>query len=154
MIEQGLLQLITGNSNVSALVGAKVYWILAPKGSVVPYIVLSRVSTSDVYTYQGATGFRNALFQASCYATDYYTSRAVALTVRMLLENYLGNLPDVNATAVAATLIEKDFDMQYEEGAKGFVYCGILQFRVWYYDSALPINTPSGPPVVIDGGSF
>jgi hypothetical protein len=139
-IEQGLLQLLTGNSGVTTLVGTKVYWILAPKGNsagaALPYIVLSRVATGDTYDMRGATGLRDGLFQFDCYATDYYSSRAISLAVRKLLESYTGNLPDTGATLVSAVLTEKDWDMPYEEGGKGWVFRALLEFRVWYHDAA------------------
>jgi hypothetical protein len=154
MVEQGLYQLIESDGDIDALVNG-VYWILAPKGAVVPYIVLSRVATTDVYTMNGATGTRSALFQVDCYATDFYTSRSIALAVRELLESYRGNLPDVNATAVAAVLTAKDWDMPYEEGSgKGFVYRALLQFRVWYYDTAVSVAPAPDLTTVIEGGKF
>jgi hypothetical protein len=154
VVEQGLYTLIEADADITALVNG-VYWILAPKGAVVPYIVLSRVATSDVYTMNGATGTRSALFQIDCYATDYYTSRSIALAVRQLLESYRGNLPDVNSTAVAAVLTEKDWDLPYEEGSgKGFVFRSLLQFRVWYYDTAVAVAPAPDLTTIIEGGSF
>ena len=155
-IEQGLLQLLTSDTDVNDLVGTKVYWILAPKGAAVPYVVLSRVTTNDVYDMNGATGFRNGLFQVDCYATDYYTSRAISLAVRQILESFIGNLPDTATTAVAAVFTEKDWDMPYEEGSKGFVYRALLQFRIHHYDASflIPTNENNGPEPSVDGGSF
>jgi len=153
-VEQGIYELVNADTSIDALSNG-VYWILAPKGVAVPYIVLSRVATTDVYTMNGATGMRSALFQVDCYATDYYTSRSIALAVRQLLESYRGNLPDVNSTAVAAVLTEKDWDMPYEEGSgKGFVYRALLQFRVWYYDAAISIAPAPDLTTIIEGGSF
>lgn len=136
MIEKGLLELVTQNSGVSALVGAKVYWILAPKGQALPYVVLSRVTTGDTYSMAGATGLRDGLFQVDCYATDFYSSRAISLAVRQLLESYRGNLPDADATPLSGVFTEKDWDMPYQEGAKGFVFRALLEFRIWHYDTA------------------
>jgi hypothetical protein len=81
----------------------------------------------------GATGLRDALFQVVCYSSDYYTSRNIAQVVRQFLENYTGTLPD--GTVVDAVLIEKDFDMNYEEGSKGFIFGAYLQFRIWHVDA-------------------
>lgn len=140
-IEKGLFQLIQSNADVQSLVqtanGQGVYWILAPKGKSavsLPYIVLSRVATSDTYTTSGPTGFRAGLFQVDCYGGSYYDSKNVADAVRELLWSYSGTLPDTAQTAVAAVFLEKDWDMPYEEGpgALGFVYRALLQFRIWY----------------------
>jgi hypothetical protein len=151
MLEQGLWKLLTQDSDVSALVSNRVYFVLAPKGSVLPQIVLSRVATGDIYDVSGATGFRDALFQVDCYATDYYSTRAISLAVRMLLESYKGNLPDVDTTPVSAVFTEKDWDMPYEQGGKGFVFRSLLEFRVHHYDTAMPDNVPAN--LVIISGS-
>ena len=94
MIEQGLLQLVATDTGISTLVSGKVYWILAPKGAAVPYVVLGRVTTKNSYDMVGDTGLREGLFQADCYATDYYDSRAISKAVWNLLKSYRGSLPD------------------------------------------------------------
>ena len=130
MIEHGLLQLVAQDSGVSALVGAKVYWILAPKGAVVPYVVLSRVVTKNFYDMTGATGLQEGLFQIDCYATDFYASRAISKAVRDLLKSYRGTLPEMDNTRLQAAFIDKDWDLPYQEGSKGFVYRAMLHVRV------------------------
>lgn len=135
-IEQGLTQLIITNPDVQSAVGvdkngnARAYWVLAPQGTAIPFLVLSRVATTDTYAMAGTTGLRDGLFQIVAYASTYYPSRSIASTVRNLLKDYTGTLPD--GTVVQSVMIEKDWDMQYEEGGKGFVYGAYLQFRVWY----------------------
>jgi hypothetical protein len=137
-VEKGLFQLIQSNAGISSLVnmanGKGLYWILAPKSSSFPLIVLTRVATTDTIAMAGDLGFRNALFQVDCYAGDFYTTRAVAAAVRELLESYSGTLPDTDSTVVNAVLQTKDWDYPYEEGSVGFVYRAMLEFRVWYRD--------------------
>jgi hypothetical protein len=140
MVEQGLYELITSNTSIKAAVGVdangttRAYWVLAPQGATVPFLVLSRVSTSDTYTLAGPLGFRQGLFQVVAYSASYYGSRTVANTVRKFLQSYKGTLPDADSTLVDSVVIEKDWDDRYEEGSKGFIYGAYLQFRVWYYD--------------------
>lgn len=160
MIETGLFQLITTDSNVISLVGvdangtAKAYWVLAPGKTTVPYIILERVSTKDTYSFAGDEGFRETLFQIDCYATDYYTAVAISDAVRSLLSAYRGNLPDSNSTAVQAVLITKDWDMPYEEGSiKGFVFRKMLEIRVIYNETPLEVLAGPDESLTIDGGS-
>jgi hypothetical protein len=152
-IEQGLYMQISGNTDIAALVSG-VYWVLAPKGAILPYIILSRVATGDIYDMDGVTGLRDGLFQVDCFSTSYYGSRNIAYAVRQALQNYVGNLPDANSTAVMATFTEKDWDANFEEGGKGFVYRGLLQFRFWYYEGPLSLAGDYSPDIVIDGGEF
>lgn len=140
MIEKGLLQLMASDAGVQALVGQNVYWVLAPKGQPVPYVVLSRVTTKDSYDMVGTTGLREGVFQVDCYASGagnigYYASRAIAKAVRNLLENFKGVLPDTDSTDVQAVFTDKDWDMPYQEGAKGFVFRALLHFRVHFEEA-------------------
>jgi hypothetical protein len=158
-IEKGLFQLIQSDPTTASLVnmtnGAGLYWVMAPKtgkATALPNIILNRVATTDTLTMQGDVGFRNALFQIDCYAGDYLTSRAVALAIRDLLKSYSGNLPDVQSTAVGAVFQTKDWDLPYEEGGVGFVFRAMLEFRIWYYDTTLPITPVSNGNGIIDGG--
>src|SRR5258707_13846243 len=167
MIEQGLLQLLSGNSGVTALIPndvgghPQIHWLVAPKGEKPPYIVLSRVVTGDTYTMAGATGLRDGLFQVDCYtdtkagiSAGYYLGRRISTAVRQVLESYRGNLPDTDATAVTAVFTEKDWDMPYEEGGGGFVFRALLEFRVWYYESAITVPSGPDPLITIAGGTF
>jgi Protein of unknown function (DUF3168) len=145
--------LLTEDAGVASYVGDKVFWVLAPKGKPLPYVVIQRVATDTVYDLQGPSGLRSALYQFDCYATTYLDSRAMSLAVRNLCEGFRGNLPDADATPVSGMRCEKDFDLSYEEGAKGFVFRALLQFRIWHYDTVLPVSTPSNPEAVLDGGT-
>ena len=139
MIENGLFTLITSNTNVQAAVGldkngvAQAYWVLAPQGAKLPFLVLSRVGTTDPYTMAGTLGIRQGIFQISCYSASFLSSRTIAKQVRTLLENFTGTLPD--GTVVQATFTSHDSDQKYEEGGTGFTFGAILQFKIWFVEA-------------------
>lgn len=147
-LEQGIFQLLTTTAAITAIVPndiagtPQIYWVVAPKSAKLPYIVLNRDSTLDQYTMAGPIGLRGALVQVDCYTDSttgvtnaYYTVRALSKAVRQALGAFTGNLPDADATAVQAVFTEKDWDMPYEEGSKGYVLRSLLEFRVWYIDN-------------------
>lgn len=134
MFVKGLYMLLSNDPGISSFVNGRVYWILQPKGTSVPSVVLTVVSNKDLYAMSGNAGLQEALVQIDCYGAAYYDAAGTALAVRGLLEDYVGNLPDTDATAVIATFIEKTWDMPYEEGGKGFIYRTLLEVRFHYYD--------------------
>jgi hypothetical protein len=147
MIENGLFQLLATNSAITAVIPndavgtPQVYWNLAPKGVKTPFIVLERIATGDTYTMDGVQTLRAGLFAIHCYTdsnagitSGYFFSRQISRAVRSVLASYKGNLPDTDSTPVLAVFIEKDKDLQYEEGSKGFVFHAYLEFRIWYSD--------------------
>src|ERR1017187_5743761 len=135
MMEKGLFMFLAADPGVSAIVGSRIYFILQPKGTSVPSIVLSITLANGFYTLKGATGLRGALIQVDSYATDYYSARATSKAVRLLLENYQGNMPDNDATAVSGCVIKKDWDMPFEAGQKGFINRALLECQLFYYDT-------------------
>jgi Protein of unknown function (DUF3168) len=145
MVEQGLFQLLASQSSVTSLIGSdvknnpQIYWVLTPKGVNASdgFVVIQRFNTSDLVTYDGYTGVRNARFQVDCYSAalnGFYNSRAIATAVRNVLAGYKGTLPDTDSTEVLAVFIENDRDMQYEEGGSAFIYRAMLDVCVWYLD--------------------
>ncbi len=132
-IEQGIYTLLTEDATLTALT-SNVFWVMAPKAATFPLVILGWVSTDDTVVFNGDLGFRNGLLQVDCYSSQYYNSRLVATAVRDLLKSYSGTLPDVNSTVVAGVVQTKDWDMPYEEGAVGFVFRSMLEFRIWYRD--------------------
>ena len=139
MIENGLFQFVTSNTSVQAAVGVdkngvtQAYWVLAPQGAILPFLVFSRVGTVDPYTMAGTLGIRQGLFQISCYSANFLSSRTIAKQVRTLLEDFTGTLPD--GTVVQSVFTDKDFDQRYEEGGKGFTFGAILQFKIWFVEA-------------------
>lgn len=139
-IEQGLLELIRADQTTATLVnlsnGQGLYWVLAPKTAVIPFVVLSRVTTNDVYTTAGPAGIREGIFQMDCYGSAYYQAKNIANAVRAALWSYKGTLNDTDQTVVDAVFLTKDWDMPYEEGAGtvGFIYRCLLEFHVWYFE--------------------
>ena len=137
-IEKGLFQLATANAGIQAAIGVdangvtRAFWVLAPEGTTLPFLVFSRIGTVDTYAIAGTTGLREGMFQIAVYSSTYYPGRSAANLVRKLLENFKGALPDTDATIVEAVFTDKDFDRQYEEGGKNFTFATYLQFKVWF----------------------
>ena len=154
MVEKGIFMLIVADPDTSAIIGNGCYWILQPKGTTVPSVVLSVVATNDLYSTSGCTGLREMVLQMDSYASDAYSAAGLSRSLRLLWENYTGNLPDADATQVIASFISKDWMMPYEAGQKGFIYRNLLEFRMHYYDTSLPVSTPSNPYPTLDGGTF
>jgi hypothetical protein len=148
-IEQGLLQYLGAQAAVTDIVpddvsgNPQIYWVLAPKGASLPYVILNRVATSDIFTFQGYNGVREGLFQVDCYtdsksgvASGYYTARQLATAVRNALAAFKGTLPDAQSTVVLSSLTKKDWDMPYEEGATSFVFRVMLEFQIWFVEGS------------------
>jgi hypothetical protein len=149
MFEAGLYQLMKNDSGVSALVSGRIFGGRAPKtvtDSSYPLIVWSVVSTVDLYSIQGASGYRTKRVQIDSYARTYIDSVKVSDAVRALLQNFRGTLPD--GTFVESSVLITDQDFIFEPGASGQLFRHMIEVEISYLSTVIPLIGPTVPPLV------
>ena len=135
MIENGLYALLTQDTTVSSLLGAadQVHFQFIPRGSKLPCVVIHRIFSEPITTLDDVADLVPARYQFDCYAGDALKSRALSGAIFNLLKNYVGDLPNSPPdTHVQACIVNNDFDMPYEEGAKDVTFRAILDITIWY----------------------
>lgn len=105
MLEKDLV----GKLKEVTLVNNKFYPLIAPEGTIPPYLVYSKVSSSRGYTLSGYNGTSTARMQISCYAKSYLEVKNVAQQVIKTLELWS------NAKNIQGAFNENEIDMYDEE---------------------------------------
>jgi hypothetical protein len=82
---------------LTALVGDRVYFGLAPQNERRPRIVLSLVSSISAHTFTGLAGYAKGRVQVDCLAPTYADAKALADAAQDALDNYVGT---VDGTAI------------------------------------------------------
>lgn len=75
---------------MAGIAGGRVHWVRAPQGAPRPYVVLSLVSSPQLYTMQGQGSLTQTRVQADVYAETYSTARTVSRAIISLLSGYRG----------------------------------------------------------------
>lgn len=149
MFEAGLYQLMKNDSGISTLVSGRIFGGRAPKtvtDSSYPLVVWSMVSTVDLYSIQGASGYRTKRVQIDSYARTYIDSVKVSDAVRALLQNFRGTLPD--GTFVESSVLITDQDFIFEPGASGQLFRHMIEVEISYLSTVIPLIGPTVPPLV------
>jgi hypothetical protein len=136
MFEAGLYQLLKNDAGVSALVAGRIFGGRIPKtatDSTYPCLVWTVVSTLDLYSSQGASGYRTKRVQIDCYALKYIDAVKVTDAVRAALENFQGDLPD--GTSVDRSIVTMDQDFLFEPGASGQLFRRMIEIEIAYLES-------------------
>jgi hypothetical protein len=95
MLTDGLVTYLTGQANVTAIVGSRIRPIPAPEDiSQYPMITYQGVSDVSGYTLSGADGVTDSRIIFNCHASRYLDARNTALAVKKALTGYSGTLPD------------------------------------------------------------
>lgn len=76
---------LTTHAGTSALVGTRVYPVIAPQNAQYPCIVYQRISGTE---QMGTTQIREARYQLSCWGETFASAQAVATQVRAALEEW------------------------------------------------------------------
>jgi hypothetical protein len=142
MILNGLFEILTTTPGVASILapspnspaGTGVYFSLAAKGTLRPYLVITVVSSAPAdKTFEGSTALVAARFQFDSYADDQLTARALIKAVRELLEDFAGPLPE--GTMLTMINVNDDLDGPYEQGGKGYLYRCILDMSGFYQEA-------------------
>lgn len=93
--EQVARNALVTHTAVSALVGTRVYPVLAPATASLPFAVYRRSSIQRQQTLAGPLGLPSVNMEMQIYGTTYETARQVADVFRSVLDGFSGTLDNV-----------------------------------------------------------
>jgi hypothetical protein len=77
-LEAKIYALLSADAGVLALVSTRVYPVVAPQGTTLPYVVYQRISSGREYALDGYCGLENSRMQVDVYADTEKEAWAVA----------------------------------------------------------------------------
>jgi hypothetical protein len=92
--EQGLAVVLASDPAVAAVVGTRVYPVIAPATADLPFATWRRSSVSRQHTLSGPMGMPTIVLSVDLYATTYEAVRDLADRVRLALDGYGGSPSD------------------------------------------------------------
>ena len=105
--EAVLRSALVANNAVSALIGSRVYPVIAPATASLPFVTWRRVAIRRQQTLGGPSGMPVTSVEYSIFGTTYEQARAVADAMRSVLDGYGGT---ANNTEVKQTSLEQESD--------------------------------------------
>lgn len=100
---------LVGNTSVTAMVGTRIYPLLAPKTAALPFITWRRSGISREHTLAGPMGVPNVSVEMQSFAATYEDVRQVADRVRLVLDGYGGIVNNVEVKHVSLEQESDDF---------------------------------------------
>jgi hypothetical protein len=109
--EQVIRQALLDSSVVQALCGTRIYPVLAPSSTDLPFLVYRRASIGTVRTQAlaGAVGGKSVNLEFTLYAQTYEAVRELAYEVNKVLDGWSGNFNNVSVGEVRLTEETDDF---------------------------------------------
>lgn len=127
-IEAGLNTHLLADSNVTGLVGARIYPLKAPQDADLPAIAYQKISGPRDETQSGPSGLVEARMQITCLGSTYSEAKSVAEVVRGSIDGFSGTMGSVS---VGACHLDNEIDGWAATFEKPTVRHDYL---IWYQD--------------------
>ena len=90
-MKSGLVALLSTEPTITAICSTRVYVTKAPQKAVLPYVIITQISTEENASLHGATGqLRFVTFDIDCKAKTSVQAESLGNAVRVFLQDYSG----------------------------------------------------------------
>lgn len=125
---------LTSDPDVGALVGTKVYPVVAPAEATYPFVTWRRVQVQRQQTLANPMGVPKVTIDYSIYGATYDQARQVADAMRQVLDGYRGTVD--NTTVQYASLENESDDFVSLTGAElPPSYQIVMTIETWWTES-------------------
>lgn len=101
--EAAIRSALVSNAGVAAIIGSKVYPVLAPASAGLPFLTWRRISVQRQQGLSGPIGMPSVLLSVDLFAETYEGVRELADAVRLCLDGWGGTTNNVRVANVSLT---------------------------------------------------
>lgn len=101
--EAAVRSTLVGNAGVAAIIGSKVYPVLAPASAALPFVTWRRIGVQRQQSLSGPVGMPTVLLSVDVFAETYEGVRDLADAVRVCLDGWGGTVDTVRVANVSLT---------------------------------------------------
>jgi hypothetical protein len=94
MPEAQVVAQLKGSTALTALVGTRIYPIMARQVSSQPYVTYQRIATQHINASTGGSDVAFSILQLNCYAATYSGAKGVSAAVKASLANWSNTTGD------------------------------------------------------------
>lgn len=111
-IDEALVAFFASQSGVTALIGTRLYPMVAPQNPTYPHAIYQRISSVRTGSLAGDSGLVDPRFQISAKAQSYAAARNTCIALRDAISGYQGLM---GALPVSASVAESENDLYYDD---------------------------------------
>ncbi len=128
IIEQALLDELSSASAVSALVGDRIYYDVAPQDITYPYITMHTLTQQRDQTHQGPSGLVRAVIQFSIWSAKYVQSKTIAAAIAGVIDGWQATTMQSTYVGECSSIDESDNGYNHDTKTHHLS----VDYRVWY----------------------
>lgn len=128
-LDEALYSYLSGTAALTALVGLRIYPVIAPESASAPYLVLTEISKINEPVSGGSGPDYEVRYQVSVWADTYASARAVAVQVSTALKNYSGTMG--GAGGVVVSIIYEETESEFYEPTTEKYHIA-MDYLIWH----------------------
>jgi len=129
--DEALYAQLSGTSNVTNLVGTRIYPVERPQGDALPAITYQQVSGPRVQLLNANSGAAYPLFQVNCYGEFYPDAKALGKVVRIALHQATGTIGGETVHSMLVRDSRDNYDPPVSAGESG-IFWESFDVRIWH----------------------
>lgn len=133
--ENALATVLLTNPGVAAIIGQRVYPVIAPAAADIPFLTWRRSAVQRSHTLSGPMGLPSVILAVDLYALTYEAVRDLADKVRLALDGYGGSPSDSIHVANVSLDNESDGFIQLAGGDMPPVYSVTMTFSILWSEN-------------------
>lgn len=133
--ENALATVLLTNPGVAAIIGQRVYPVIAPAAADIPFLTWRRSAVQRSHTLSGPMGLPSVILAVDLYALTYEGVRDLADKVRLALDGYGGSPSDSIHVANVSLDNESDGFIQLAGGDMPPVYSVTMTFSILWSEN-------------------
>jgi len=126
ILEESLFSFLSSDTAVAAIIGDRIYGVVAPQNAPLPRIVYTRMHTARTQTLCKTDSKVRATLLIECYDKNYKGSKLLADVVRQTLTDFSG---DMAGTRVSTIALDAEVDLDDPEPG---LYSVSQTYLIWF----------------------
>lgn len=121
-------------SDVTAIIGTRMFPRVLPQGESLPAIVFSLVTSTSEHKITGASSGVRAIVQLDCYAETHIAANDLSEKVRLALHGYSGT---AGSSTIGSSLLENKREMfdAPTDGSDVPAYRVMMEWEIWHNET-------------------
>jgi len=124
MIAKGIFSILSGDSTLTAIVGTRIYPVIAPQSETLPdnYIVFKEIANNPRDTKSGVSELDTIRLQIESWSDKHDEMETIDQRIRDLLDRYTGTANTVNFDSFQFLTFSQMYDWEVEKFVKASDY--------------------------------
>lgn len=134
---EALYTQLTGDSDISNLIGTRVFPSVAPQNATTPYIIYNKTAETFDHAMRVDPNIASPRYNISSYSTSYSQSRTMAKMVEDNLRDFTGSMgPSSEPISIQRVFMEFEMDMAHRDLENFEVMYHVIQdYQIWHSSS-------------------